>query len=109
LWKEQREDIDTALYDAVRKGLDHFGPTFKNVVFHELMNAHNLDGKSIGQNPAVFSEFLDRVFSVGAGKIRQAIVFEIGERFSVRTERDENMVQLIQRIRKTSKNAARVN
>jgi hypothetical protein len=87
LKKEQlsNADVDAAIIDAVEKGLDHFGPTFKTVVFHELRTTCDLERKSIGRRPIVFSEFLDAVFTVGADTIRNAIVQEIGKRFSIST------------------------
>jgi hypothetical protein len=99
LWKEETEEVDGAISEAVQKGLDHFGPTFKNVVFHEFMNVYHLDSKSIVKKPILFNEFLDRVFSVGAFRIKQAIVQEIGTKFAIKIKREDDMITLIQRIR----------
>ena len=103
MWKEETGDIDIAISEAVQKGLDHFGPTFKNVVFHELMNAYHLDSKSISKKPDLFNEFLDRVFSLGAARVKQAIVQEIAIKFDLPTKQDENLIGLIHRVRDGSR------
>ncbi len=99
VWKERTQDVDSQLLEAVESGLNHFGPTFKNVVFHELKNAYNLDSHSIGRKPLIFSEFLDRVFSVGSVTIKKAIILEIGRKFSLSTDGESDLTRLIQKVR----------
>ena len=99
---EPIEDVDAAILEAVEKGLDHFGPSFKNVVFHELKVTYNLDSKLITVKPNTFSEFLDRLFSIGAVTIRKAIVREIGLRFSLPTDQ-EDISSVIKKARSSSR------
>jgi hypothetical protein len=95
------EDVDAVIFEAVEKGLEHFGPTFKPVVFHELKVTYNLDSRLIGRKPNTFSEFLDRLFSIGAVSIRKAIIREIGIRFSLPTNH-EDIASVIQKARSSS-------
>lgn len=99
MWKDHTEEVDTALLEAVETGLNHFGPTFKNVVFHELKNAYNLDSGSIGRKPLIFSEFLDRLFSVGAVTIKRAIILEIGKKFALTFDAESDLTRVIQNVR----------
>lgn len=103
LWKEEVEDVDAAIYEAVEKGLNHFGPTFKNVVFHELRKFYNVDPNSISRKPEIFSEFLDRVFSIGAYRIKQVIIQEIGLKFSLPSEREFDLAAFIIKIKRQSR------
>lgn len=91
-------DVDAVILVCVQKGLDHFGSTFKFVIYHELKKADNLEGKRIVQKPLTFSNTLDKLFGDGSVAIKKAIMAELSKEFSVST-RQEDLVSMINRVR----------
>ena len=91
-------DIDTVVFDCVQKGLDHFGSSFKFVIYHELKRFDNLEGSMIVRKPVTFSNTLDRLFGAGAVSIKKAIMQELSREFSVSTKQ-EDLVSMINKIR----------
>ncbi len=86
------------MLDCVQKGLDHFGSSFKFVIYHELKTFDNLEGKMIIHKPLTFSNTLDRLFGAGSVSIKKAIMQELSTEFSVSTKQ-EDLVSMINRIR----------
>jgi hypothetical protein len=95
-------DIDTKILECVEMGLDHFGASFKFVVYHELKNTENLEGIALIHKPVSFTEGLERMFGAGSLSIKKAIISELSARFGIAKEQ-EDLVSMINRIREDAK------
>lgn len=94
----QPVDFETFLFECIGKGLDHFGSSFKYVVYHELENTDHIEGKEIIRKPLTFSDALDRMFGAGSVSIKKAIVRELATDFGL-TMCQEDLVSMINKIR----------
>lgn len=93
-------DVDSILMECVERGLEHFGPSFKYVIYKELKTKDNIEGMMLIRKPLTFSDGLDRMFGGGSVSIRKAIILEIGKEFGLSTEQ-EGLVSIIKTVRET--------
>lgn len=93
---------DETILDCIERGLDHFGTSFKYVVYHEIKESQKLDATMLGQKPLSFSEGLDKMFGAGSLSIKNAIVDELSRRFGL-SKNQQDLVSMINEIRSDAK------
>ena len=82
------------LFERIEKGLDHFGRSFRIMVFSSLKTEQNIEGKMMVRQALTFANGLRRMFGAGSDAIEKTIVEGIGHRFGL-SGRQRDFVSII--------------
>jgi hypothetical protein len=75
--RKEENACNSKVLEFVDRGLDHFGPTTKQVVYWNLWIRYNLKKNEIPIRPEKFVELIREIFGDGSHSIEQVIIQEM--------------------------------